>query len=130
MTRHSFRRRRRRITSSITESRWLPSTPRTRERSPPRCSRRRRPRPSSAAWSRRWSRNREGRLSSPVSWPGWRGWAPARGGGAPRVPAVIERRLDALGPSAGALLDLVAVAGGPIAADFVLDLAGLGPGGR
>ena len=59
----------------------------------------------------------------------------ASGGGAvagrkPTVAEVVDARLDALGSSSRALLELVAVAGGSIGSDFALHLTGLGPGGR
>src|SRR5262245_6049255 len=49
---------------------------------------------------------------------------------APTVADVIEARLEVLGASSRALLELVAVAGRPIGSVFALDLAGLGQRGR
>jgi eukaryotic-like serine/threonine-protein kinase len=59
----------------------------------------------------------------------------AAGGGAGAdgtltVADVVEARLGVLESSSRALLELVAVAGRPIASDFVLQLARLGPAGR
>lgn len=48
----------------------------------------------------------------------------------PDLERVVEARLSPLSADSRAVLDLVAVAGRPLASHFILDLAGVGPGGR
>jgi hypothetical protein len=50
--------------------------------------------------------------------------------GTPDLDRVVEARLSPLSSDSRAVLDLVAVGGRPLSAHFILDLAGVGPGGR